>query len=154
VLLPRITLITGAGKLGRQKYDAGCAKIVVSGLMELGYIEDKGASAILECAGTYKSQHDTNKNLKTVVVFPKVVVVVANSSGADGNGGPSGPPLLNPSSPEYKIVTATNKNILERMMDSKCPSWSQKKHCVTVLDELLVRSARRKLARTPLTDRG
>jgi hypothetical protein len=25
------------------------------------------------------------------------------------------------------------------MMDSKCPSWSQKKHCVTVLDELLVK---------------
>jgi hypothetical protein len=31
--LPRITLITGSGKLVRQKYDAGCANIVTSGLM-------------------------------------------------------------------------------------------------------------------------
>jgi hypothetical protein len=134
---PRITLITGAGKLGRQKYDASCAKIMVSGLMDLGYVEDKGASAILECAGTYKSQHDTNKNLKTVVVFPKVVV--SNSGGGDGGEGDAqqGPPLLDTGSPEYRIVMASNQNILERMMESKCPGWSQKKQCVTVLDELL-----------------
>jgi hypothetical protein len=157
VQLPRITLITGAGKLGRQKYDAGCAKIVVSGLMELGYIEDKGASAILECAGTYKSQHDTNKNLKTVVVFPKVVVLDSANGGDGGDGdGVSGPPLLDPSSPEYRIVTATNKNILERMMDSKCPSWSQKKVAVTVLDDLMTKlhACDEKLMHgTPLTDK-
>jgi hypothetical protein len=139
---PRITLITGAGKLGRQKYDASCAKIMVSGLTELGYVEDKGASAILECAGTYKSQHDTNKNLKTVVVFPKIVV--SNSGGNGGNGGEGGdaqqgPPLLDTDSPEYRIVMASNQSILERMMESKCPSWSQKKQCVTVMDDLLAK---------------
>jgi hypothetical protein len=155
VQLPRITLITGAGKLGRQKYDAGCAKIVTSGLMDLGYVEDKGASAILECAGTYKSQHDTNKNLKTVVVFPKVVV---SNSGGNGSGeegdGQQGPPLLDTGSPEYRIVMASNKNILERMMESKCPSWSQKKVAITVLDDLLakVQACDEKLMHgTPLT---
>jgi hypothetical protein len=55
----RITLVTGAGKLGRQKYDASCAKIMTNGLMALGYVEDKGASAIFECSGTFKVCHDT-----------------------------------------------------------------------------------------------
>jgi hypothetical protein len=148
--VPRITLVTGAGKLGRQKYDASAAKTVVTGLLEFGYVEDRGASAILSCAGTFKSQHDTAKNLKTVVVFPKLSGNSGNDSnnnnnnGLEGNmgdlslGNTSTTPILDPSSPEYKIVMATTKHILEAMLESKCPSWSQKKHLLQVLDELLV----------------
>ena len=52
----RITFVTGAGKLGRQKYDEGAAKAVTSTLRELGYEEDRGASAVLECAGSFKQR--------------------------------------------------------------------------------------------------
>lgn len=81
----RITFITGAGKLGRQRYDEGAPKAVTSTLRELGFEEDRGASCVVECGGSFKSQHDTGKNPKTIVVFPKI-------SGADGglNGGMAG----------------------------------------------------------------
>ena len=36
----RLTFIVGAGKLGRQKYDDGCAKAVTSALRSLGFEED------------------------------------------------------------------------------------------------------------------
>jgi len=49
----RITFVTGAGKLGRQKYDADAAKAVTSSLRELGFEEDRGASCVVECAGSF-----------------------------------------------------------------------------------------------------
>ena len=136
--IQRVTLVTGAGKLGRQKYDPAAAKIVTSTLLQLGFVEDRGASAVIECAGSYKSQHDTGKNLKTVVVFPKVEVadVSEGLQGLSLSGG-GGPSLLPTDSPAYKIVMANN-TVLERMLQSKCPSWSQKKEVAAILDDLMV----------------
>ena len=57
----RITFVKGAGKLGRQKYDENAAKAVSSTLRELGFQEDRGASCVLECAGSFKLQHNTGK---------------------------------------------------------------------------------------------
>lgn len=53
----RITLVIGAGKQARQKYDASALRVVTVELHSLGFIEDKGASCILECQGLYKIQH-------------------------------------------------------------------------------------------------
>jgi hypothetical protein len=39
-------------------------------LRTVGFEEDRGASAVMECAGTYKYQHDTDKDLKFIHVFP------------------------------------------------------------------------------------
>jgi hypothetical protein len=66
------------------------------------------------------------------------------SGGSGGGGGgegdlQQGPPLLVTGSPEYRIVMASNKNILERMMESKCQTWSQKKEAMTVMDDLFTR---------------
>lgn len=58
----RLTFVTGAGKLGRSRYDDNAAKTVTSTLREFGYVEDRGASCVVECAGSFKSQHDTGKN--------------------------------------------------------------------------------------------
>ena len=63
----RLTFVVGAGKLARQKYDEAAHKAVTGPLKELGYDDDAGGGP-----GTYKLQHDTGKNLKTVVVYPKV----------------------------------------------------------------------------------
>jgi len=133
--------VTGAGKLGRQKYDEGAARAITSTLRELGYEEDRGASAVLECAGSFKLQHDTGKNLKTVVVFPNVTGGDAGGDGGadvgglsleDGAGGAS---FLPEKSPEHKIAYSS-MNVFERMINSMCPSWSQKKGCVTEIEAI------------------
>ena len=121
----RITFVTGAGKQNRQKYDDHAARAVTSVLHDFGYQEDRGASCVMECAGCYKLQHDTGKNLKTVVVFPRITV-------------PSKPmsleiePLLPEDSPEYKLAVSS-MNVFKNMVKSKCPSWSQKKACLECL---------------------
>ncbi len=153
----RITFVTGAGKLARQKYDENAAKTVSSTLRDLGYVEDRGASCVNECAGMFKSQHDTGKNLKTIVVFP--LITESNAVG-DGIGSmslneSSVPSLLEEGSPKEMIAMTSNMNNFERMISTKCPSWSQKKSCGAVITELksMLETLDSKLLRgTPLDD--
>jgi len=153
----RITFITGAGKLGRQKYDDGAAKAVTSTLRKLGFEEDHAASCVNECGGSFKLQHDTGKNLKTVVVFP-------NISGGDnddeleedmsGMAISSKKSLLPEGSPEQGIAMSS-KTVFERMLQSKCPTWSQKKGCLAAIEQVkkIVEELDAKLlSGTPLTD--
>ena len=69
----RITFVVGGGKLSRQKYDEKAMQTVTLALRELSFVEDRGASCVNECGGCYKTQHDTAKNVFTVVVFPRLV---------------------------------------------------------------------------------
>ena len=137
----RITLVVGAGKQARQMYDAKAAHAVTSTLQNsCGFVEDRGASCVMECAGSYKLQHDTGKNLKTVVVFPKVKPPSSSTTDdADptsyGQNVDTEPPLLSPSSPEYKLAVCT-MNTFENMIASKCGTWSQKRNCVAALDDV------------------
>lgn len=70
----KFTFVVGAGKLARQKYDAQLPKHLSAALRGIGYEEDRTASAVEECQGTFKQQHDTDKNLKTLQVFPRVQI--------------------------------------------------------------------------------
>ena len=156
----RLTFITGAGKLGRQRYDEGAPKAVTSTLRELGYEEDRGASCVVECGGSFKSQHDTGKNLKTIVVFPKI-------SGADGGltGGMAGlsvgdaaqdesQSLLPSGTPEH-MVAASSMGVFERNWKPKCAAWSQKRGCLRALEsvrEMLDELDQKLLQGTPLSD--
>ncbi len=148
----RITFITGAGKLGRQRYDDNAAKAVTSTLRDLGYVEDRGASCVVECAGSFKSQHDTGKNLKTIVVFPCIQTL---KEGMDGMGlEEKGEAILTPGSIEEMIAMAS-KVTFEKMLSSKCPTWSQKKACNNMIGliKAVVESLDEKLLHgTPLTD--
>ena len=153
----RITFITGAGKLGRQKYDDGAAKAVTSALIACGFEEDRGASAVRECAGSYKMQHDTGKNLKTVVVFPKIRAVTTgaeSASGDSGNGLLSGSSLLQSGSPEEMIALSPIK-VFDDLLKKRCPSWSQKKGCNSVIaniQKMVSEIEQRLLQGTPLND--
>eukprot|EP00535_Pseudo-nitzschia_heimii_P000076 CAMPEP_0197180976 /NCGR_PEP_ID=MMETSP1423-20130617/5399_1 /TAXON_ID=476441 /ORGANISM="Pseudo-nitzschia heimii, Strain UNC1101" /LENGTH=451 /DNA_ID=CAMNT_0042631129 /DNA_START=102 /DNA_END=1457 /DNA_ORIENTATION=- len=138
----RITFVTGAGKLGRQKYDEGCAKAVTSSLRSLGFEEDRASSCVRECAGTFKLQHDTGKNLKTVVVFPRIrEVVVVVGDGADndddnGEGGDDGSSvLLKRGSPEEMIALSTVA-MFSNLVTNRCRSWSQKKGCTAAITDI------------------
>jgi hypothetical protein len=148
----RITLVTGAGKLARQKYDEGAAKAVTSTLRELEYVEDQSGGA-----GTFKLQHDTGKNLKTVVIYPRVSQKGANDivgGTADLSLGGQAQSLLHEDSIEYKVAYASKK-LFENMVNSECPSWSQKKGLVATLDDLKAKVDeldKKLLSGTPLSD--
>jgi hypothetical protein len=129
----RLTFIVGAGKLGRARYDDNAAKTVTTTLRDVGYTEDRGASAVDECAGSFKLQHDTGKNLKTVVVFPKVPS--KNDDTAGGANNKTTTPLLEEGSVEHKIAVAST-SVFEKMVVSRCPSWSELKGCVAMLIDI------------------
>jgi hypothetical protein len=133
----RITLVAGAGKQARQKYDDTTARVVTTALRDkCGYVEDRGASCVVECAGTYKLQHDTGKNLKTVIVFPKI----SSKQGGGRNDDPTGrtttkPSLIPVDCPIHKIAMSSTATF-ERLLEAQCPSWSQKKGCLAALEHL------------------
>ena len=126
----RITLITGAGKNSRQKYDSDAAKSVTSVLMKLGYEEDRGASGTLDCAGKFKLQHDTGKNLKTVVIYPRINETKDNILEEDHVES-----LIPVNSPDYKIAMS-NINTFRNIITNKCPTWADKKGCLACVENL------------------
>lgn len=131
----RITFITGAGKLDRQKYHDACAKTVTAALKEHGYEDGR-----MDEPGTFKMQHDTNKNLKTIVVSPKLTA----SGAADGDmptdafqsmGVGNGIRVPGSGSPVY-MVSVCSEGVFEKMLTSKIQSWSQKKTCGSIFEEI------------------
>lgn len=133
----RITFVTGAGKLGRQKYDADAAKAVTSALRDLGFEEDRGASCVNECAGSYKLQHDTGKNLKTVVVFPRITEEPeADTKERNGSGLEEGIGNLLIKGSVEDMIMSSSFTVFENMLKSKCPSWSEKKGCLAALSNI------------------
>eukprot|EP01083_Nonionella_stella_P044777 120443_1 len=159
----RITFVTGAGKLSRQRYDDKAMQTLAAALKQLDYVEDRGASCVKECGGCYKTQHDTGKNLFTVVVFPRLVEQGGDQDGHGGGGAYGG----SPSSDEYPIpfplvegtpvhtVLMASDDTFGKMAPSMCPSWSEKKmaseilklamECVETMDKKLMTG-------TPLSD--
>lgn len=145
----RLTFVTGAGKLARQKYDENAAKAVTAPLKELGYEDDAGGGP-----GTYKLQHDTGKNLKTVVVYPKVEGSTDGATGGMEKLSVGGESLIPEGTAEHKVAFASI-NVFERMISSMCPSWSQKRGCMKAIEELnaTIQGLDDKLMTgTPLTD--
>jgi len=135
----RITLITGAGKLARQKYDDGAAKIVTSTLRKLGYEDDSSASCVPQCAGSFKLQHDTGKNLKTVVIFPKILSMDKDESLEQGVSGidlDNSNALLPDGSTEHTCAILSLEPF-QKLIQTKCTSWSQKRECLHTLTNIV-----------------
>lgn len=114
----RITFVTGAGKLARQKYDPDAAKAITSALRVLNFEEDRGASCVKECAGSFKIQHDTGKNLKTVVVFPRIT---ENSTGGNEDGNATsddaaGSRSIFPEGSAEEKIALSSKAVFENMV--------------------------------------
>ena len=77
----RLSFVVGGGKKVRQKYSDSLPRALSDALVAVGYAEDRGASLDPSSAGTFKLQHDTDKDLKFMHVFPRV----AQASAADGD---------------------------------------------------------------------
>lgn len=116
--------VIGAGKKARQKYDPDMLKHITEALRGAGLEEDRGASACEACQGTYKYQHDTDKDLKYLHVFPRVDLAAANA-GAGADGAPDGGGGSD-KSPEYQCVSCTFEEF-EELVAMNVPSFSQKR---------------------------
>ena len=82
----KISFTVGAGKKGRQKYAENLPRAFMVELeQQHGMTEDRGASLCAASAGTFKFQHDTDKDLKFVHVFPKYVVAAEEDTNDDGS---------------------------------------------------------------------
>lgn len=155
----RITFVVGAGKLSRQKYDDKAMQHVTGALKKLGYMEDRGASCVNECGGSFKTQHDTGKNLFTVVVFPKLVETNGDDDGGNNvNNGvsdiyPIEIPLIEDTA-EHKVLLASEATF-EKMVPSVCPSWTEKKCLSEVLKaalDIIDKMDSKLMTGTPLSD--
>ncbi|CAM9197144.1 unnamed protein product [Scytosiphon promiscuus] len=134
----RFTFLIGGGKTqNRQKYDTDLGRYLTAALREVGFSEDRAATALMECQGTYKSQHDTHKGIRTIQVFPKIDLV---EEGAEGAGAAQGSRsrITNPSSPEYMAAVCTFETFQEMVQEKVC-SWSQKRRLLRHLGSFVAR---------------
>ena len=126
----KVTLVVGAGKANRQKYDSSLMKWIVAALKAIGYGEDKSASCDFESAGTFKTQHDTGRNLIFVHVFPRCSASTQHTH--DDEDTVDAPARL---SREHLLVAAELKTF-ERTVAKRCPTWSTKKRLQEQLREV------------------
>lgn len=138
----KVTFVIGAGKGGRQRYHPDLGRFLSTALRDLGYTEDRGASLCAECMGTFKSQHDTSKNLRFMHVFPRVAGVATTSGGAQGadstaadGGGKMDGRSEGGHSLELLCASCEMSTFRDMVMD-KAPSWSQRKKLTKSLQEM------------------
>lgn len=132
----RLTFIVGGGKATRAKYDEGALAACVNGLKGCGYREDKGAGCVIESAGSYKIQHDTGKNVKTVVVFPRISGGDDEEENEEYAEGEEESELIPRGSVGYKIAISPMSTFVN-LLSQHCPSYMQKKRCMRTLSGLL-----------------
>ena len=124
----RATLVVGAGKANRQKYDASLQKWVVAALKDAGYADDKSATCDFAAAGSFKTQHDTGRNLFFVHVFPRCSQKTAAAVDDDAATA-TDPAAL---SREHLLVAAELPTF-SRTVSKKCASWTSKKRLLDAL---------------------
>jgi len=113
----RLCFTIGGGKKCRQKYHPDLGRYLADSLRGLGYNEDRGASCVMECQGAYKRQHDTDKDLIFMQVFPRVEV----HEEADAPRG-----KVDALSPEY-MCTVCSIEAFQKMVEAKTPSLTQRR---------------------------
>jgi hypothetical protein len=125
----RFTFIIGGGKKVREKYDPACQKNLTAALRKYNFEDDQGAALLPECAGKYKTQHDTNLNLKYVHVFP---FVEPEEDDSNNNGGED-------TMSKQFICMVAERPTFERMVLSEVKFWKQKKALMNHLKDYVVR---------------
>lgn len=118
----RFTFVIGGGKGCRQKYRDDLGKDCAEALRELGFEEDRAASLCLSSAGFYKQQHDTDKNLKFLHVYPRIKVPAAKDAGQDEEEDGESEALT----PEMLCVQASF-DTYTKMVCARAPSFTKKR---------------------------
>ena len=117
----RVTLVCGGGKGVRQKYHESMPRDLAAALLVAGYREDRGAHVHASCAGSFKHQHDVDKNLLFVHVFPRIALAPETDEAAAAASASS-----SPASPTAMVLAASTADF-QRMVATRLVSLSQKK---------------------------
>eukprot|EP00039_Didymoeca_costata_P011573 m.163395 g.163395 ORF g.163395 m.163395 type:complete len:393 (-) comp15217_c1_seq3:1730-2908(-) len=118
----RISFLVGGGKKVRQKYSPTLPKDVSAALQGLEYEEDKGASLDISSAGSFKYQHNTDTDLKTIHVFPKVEIVKDDNNQVT-------PGSLSPT----QMCIEADLDLFISLVKTKATSFGQKRSLLTEL---------------------
>jgi hypothetical protein len=138
----RITFTVGGGKKVRQKYGDDLPKYCREALRTLGFEEDRGASACIECAQTYKYQHDTDKDLKFIHVFPRINPAAAEASKgdqADEEEVITVAGIKLEELPPDHLCTIVSMETFLRLVSTQCPSFSQRRALLKAMKEMAAR---------------
>jgi len=128
----RVSFCVGGGKKVRQKYgDGRVLKDLTAALQGLGFEDDKGASCCLASAGSYKYQHNTDTDLKTVHVFPHVTIT-QQAAGSDEAPKEKGP---------VQLIVEFDMDVFESSIAIKVQSFGQKKMLLSVLKMVVAQLA-------------
>ena len=131
----KLSFTVGAGKGNRAKYHEQLPKFVRASLQSIGFVEDKGACCMRNCAGMFKYQHDTGKNFIYIRVFPKLTEQEAKAGGdedSDDAGDGGNDPMVGPRG----LCASCDVGTFQEMTAAQTPTWSQKKRLLGVLQDL------------------
>jgi hypothetical protein len=107
---------------------------MTSALRDIGYTEDRSAALDFSSQGTYKQQHDTGQNLKTIIVFPNVTCSAAKDNtkaeqGAKSNSSSN----ASVTSSRDNIIKSCEMSVFTDVIASKTVSWKQRKNVLKIL---------------------
>lgn len=105
---------------------------MTTALRDIGYTEDRSAALDFTSQGSYKQQHDTGQNLKTIIVFPNVACSSKSNENDDNVKSESNE--IDTNSKSY-IFTISEFSTFCEMIQAKTQSWKQRK---CVLKELQI----------------
>lgn len=129
----RVTFVVGGGKKVRQKFYPELPKDLNDALRAIGYVEDRGASACLECQGSFKYQHDTDKDLKFIHVIPRIQIIKEEDKSMTIGG-----VKLDQIGPEIKC-TMCSIEYFQEMVHENCTSFSQKRALLKAMKQVVAK---------------
>jgi len=114
----RASFIVGAGRGRSGRYSDNLSKLVAEALRNIGYNEDKHADTVWECQGSFKYQHDTDKNLKVMHVFPKLDRIQEDTGGKK----------VDRVAERLQLATVCSKEKFEQLVDERVWSFTSKRN--------------------------
>jgi len=115
----RVSFIVGAGRGRSGRYPDNLSKLVAEALRSIDYEEDKHADTSWDCQGVFKYQHDTDKNLKVMHVFPKIDRIKEESGGAK---------KVSQKMQRLDLATLCSREKFEGLVDERVWSFTSKKN--------------------------
>jgi hypothetical protein len=135
----RLTFVVGGGKKVRQKYYEAMSLDFGNALRSsAGYVENAAAAVSRTCQGVYKFQHDTDKDLKFLHVFPRIDSSAPQEANADDDeeediriGGMRIDDL-----PPAHVCGVCDLGTFNQIVGRQVPSFAQKRALLKAMNEL------------------
>lgn len=134
------SFIVGGGKKIRQKYSPSLPKDLSQALKGIGFTEDRGASCDEGCQGTFKFQHDTDKDIKTMHVYPNIKKMTASAIDDEGDIDDLlvvGVNHLSVHGEDHaRVAAAADMDDFKQLVVEYCPSFTQRRELLRALKKL------------------